>query len=98
MQRVSLSYTAAGLSRAGPPAELIEEVGQWCRESFMSDATQRKYYRSREAAEAVTQDDSYRLTIRRTSLEDVFIKIAGATFEESECKAPGPNNEKGDKA
>ncbi len=72
--------------KTGVPAALIEELGPWCRESFGKDATRREHYRSREEAEAAMNNGYQRLVIRRTQLEDVFIRIVGATLEESDDK------------
>jgi ABC-2 type transport system ATP-binding protein len=69
--------------RDGEPTALIGEVGTWCRETFARGATDRRYYDSRERAEASVDTDFDRLVVRPTHLEDVFISLTGDTMEES---------------
>jgi ABC-2 type transport system ATP-binding protein len=72
--------------KTGSPQALIQELGPWCRESFFEGQTKREHFRSREEAEAVEANGYSRLTIRPTQLEDVFIRLSGTTFDETEKK------------
>jgi ABC-2 type transport system ATP-binding protein len=69
------------------PAALIERLGPWCRETYADGTTRREHFATKEAAEswaagptsgpASGADGFQRLVIRRSSLEDVFIRLTG---------------------
>ena len=59
------------------PREMIQNLGEWCRESFYNDKTYRKYFHTKEEALNYDKDSYKKLTIRHTQLEDVFIELTG---------------------
>lgn len=65
------------LIRLGEAKKMIAEIGVWCRETFVNNVTIRSYHQSREEAEQCTEDGYQRFTVRRTHLEDVFIRLTG---------------------
>jgi ABC-2 type transport system ATP-binding protein len=65
------------LIRLDKPENLIEDLGPWCRETFLDGQTLRSYYPLRENAESDAGVEYRKLTIRRTGLEDVFIHLTG---------------------
>ena len=65
------------LIRLEKPLQLIAELGQWCRETFINGKTLRTYYLRKEDAESDNGIEYKKLTIRRTQLEDVFIHMTG---------------------
>jgi ABC-2 type transport system ATP-binding protein len=65
------------LIRLDGPKELIDNLGTWCREEFTDGKTVRTYYRQKEDARSDSDTNYKKLTIRRTHLEDVFIRTTG---------------------
>jgi ABC-2 type transport system ATP-binding protein len=89
-QRVSIMHRGR-IIKTGSPCRLIEEAGSWCRESFGAGRTHREHFSSREEAEVGAPLDGYSmLTIRRTQLEDVFIKLSGSTLQEGDAREEAP--------
>ncbi len=61
------------------PENLIAGIGNWCREIFHAGKTQREYFDRKKQAESFDFPPDSELIIRKTQLEDVFLKLTGET-------------------
>ena len=66
--------------KEGKPEKLIKDEGTWCRIFCNGNNKQIRFFADKQAAESAmlaAEEDCGQLIIRRTSLEDVFLKLTG---------------------
>ena len=64
--------------RVGKPRELIEELGEFAIDIFTDDEVQTQYFRDRQSAEEKMlelKSKARSIALRRTTLEDVFMRL-----------------------
>ncbi|MBC7342416.1 MAG: ABC transporter ATP-binding protein [Clostridia bacterium] len=65
----------------GTPRELKERLGAFCVEFFGGEGTRRVFFPTRQDAKAYASALSGDITVRRTSLEDVFVELTGREIQ-----------------
>ena len=69
------------IARLSTPEELIRELGEVAVDSFQDGRTESAFFRDREAALRHAEELTGHFSLRATTLEDVFLAVAGRGLE-----------------